>query len=152
LWIVLALVLLPLVAACSAPPPNHALRRPSPQLAVSAEQSAAVVLVNAFRAEHGAQALHETGELDVKAQAQAQRMADAQRLFHSTSLPAGVSPGWESIGENIALAGDLGTAQQWLEQSPPHRANLLDRGFDQVGTGVAFSDGTLYLVQDFVGR
>ena len=148
----MAMVLLTLLAACSAPPPNHALRRPSPSVPQSAEQTAAIALVNAFRADHGVGPLHAAAELDVKAQAQARRMAKAQRLFHSVSLTSGVSPGWETIGENIAFAGDLVTAQHWLEQSPPHRANMLDPGFDQVGTGVVVADGRLYLVQDFVGR
>ncbi len=79
-------------------------------------------------------------------------MADAARLFHSASLPAGISPGWRTIGENVALAGDLPAAQRGLEHSPPHLKHLLDSAFTQVGTGVATQGGRVYVVQDFVSR
>jgi uncharacterized protein YkwD len=145
-------VLLLLVSAC-AMPPNHGLKGlVPPPLVQSRAQVAAVSLVNGLRAAHGVGPLAPVAELNVKAQAQAQRMAAGNHLFHSIDLTAGISLGWRMIGENVALAGDLRTAEAWLERSAPHRANLLKAQYSQIGTGVVVLNGNLYLVQDFVGR
>ncbi len=106
-------------------------------------------VLNQFRsANHVASLTHST-ELDAKAQVHAQAMAAAGTLFHS-SLPAGLSPGWRSLGENIAVAGDVVSAQGWLQASPPHRANMLNGKFNLVGVGVVRSaNGSVWVVQDF---
>jgi uncharacterized protein YkwD len=58
------------------------------------------------------------------------------------------------IGENIASAtGPMAAAaivQMWVA-SPPHRQNLLNRGFQRVGVGVAGSS-TRMVTADFAGR
>jgi uncharacterized protein YkwD len=115
------------------------------------EQQAALGLLNDYRTSQGFAALTPVAELNVKAQAQAQAMADAGTLFHS-DLKAGVSPGWSYLGENVAYAADIATAQRSLVASPPHRTNMLDARFNQVGTGVVLKGGLYYVVQDFVQR
>ena len=37
----------------------------------------------------------------------------------STNLVAGVSPGWQLIGENVAMAGSISQAQSALQAPPP---------------------------------
>ena len=96
--------------------------------------------------------LGRSGELNNKAQAQADRMANRGRIYHSTNLAAGVSPGWQLIGENVAVAGSIEQAQSALEASPGHLANMLNGGFTEVGIGVTNSNGRVYVVQVFVGR
>jgi uncharacterized protein YkwD len=58
------------------------------------------------------------------------------------------------VGENLAYGtGALGAAaivQMWIA-SPPHRQNLLDRGFQRVGVGVASGSSRL-VTADFAGR
>jgi uncharacterized protein YkwD len=147
--VLLAMVAVLVLAACAVPTPRR-LSFTAPIL--SRAQLAGLVLVNEFRASYGVGPLVPVGELDVKAQTQAQRMADAGQLFHSIDLAAGVSDGWRSIGENIAFAPDISTAEKWLEQSPPHRANLLNPTFSQVGLGIVVRGSVVYVVQDFVAR
>ena len=126
-----------LVAACATPPPltvdDHAM-------------------VNQLRASNGVAPLPRSLELDMKAQAQAQRMADAGTIFHSASLTSGVSPGWELIGENVAMAGSLPAAEAALEASPPHRENLLNAAYTEVGIGAVQSGNTVFVAQVFVQR
>ena len=62
-------------------------------------------------------------------------MANAGTIFHSPSLVSGVSPGWQLIGENVAMAGSIAQAQAALEASPPHRENLLNPNFTEMGIG-----------------
>lgn len=58
------------------------------------------------------------------------------------------------IGENLASGtGPLGAAaivEMWIA-SPPHRQNLLDRGFQRVGVGTAGA-GNHVVTADFAGR
>jgi uncharacterized protein YkwD len=108
--------------------------------------------VNALRARVGVRQLARAGELNTKAQQQADRMAKAGRIFHSANLASGVSPGWRLIGENVAVAGSVQAAEAALEKSSPHYANLTNRTFSQMGAGVTVKSGRVYLVQVFVAR
>jgi len=108
--------------------------------------------VNQFRSTHGVHALPRALELDLKAQAQAQRMASAGTIVHSASLPSGVSPGWQMIGENVAVAGSVAQAEAALEASPPHRENLLDPYYTQLGVGAVQVGNRVFVCQVFVQR
>ena len=109
-------------------------------------------LVNQYRAASGIAGLPRSYELDLKAQAQAQRMADANTIFHSTNLVAGVSPGWQLIGENVAMAGSVSQAQAALQASAPHRENLLNWAYNEMGIGAVQKGNRVYLAQVFVQR
>jgi uncharacterized protein YkwD len=55
----------------------------------------------------------------------------------------------DRAGENLANASCAPGANDVLMQSPPHRHNLLDRGFNVAGVAAIWSKGRLYVVQDF---
>jgi uncharacterized protein YkwD len=109
-------------------------------------------MINSLRARSGVPALARSAELNAKARAQADRMASRGRIYHSSNLASGVSPGWRVIGENVAVAGSIEQAQSALEQSPGHLANMVNGKFTEVGIGVTVSKGRVYVVQVFVGR
>ena len=109
-------------------------------------------MVNQLRASNGVTQLPRRYELDLKAQAQAQAMADAGTIFHSASLPSGVSPGWQLIGENVAMAGSIPQAEAALEASPPHRENLLNPYFTEMGIGAIQRGNLIFVAQVFVQR
>jgi uncharacterized protein YkwD len=135
---VLALGILVLVAAaCASPNP------------LSSDDASRI---NQLRASSGLRQLPRALELDLKAQAQAQRMANANTIFHSSSLAGGVSPGWQLIGENVAMAGSVAQAQKALEASPPHRENLLNAYFTEMGVGAVQKGNLVFVVQVFVQR
>ena len=91
------------------------------------------------------------------AQAHARRMVQSGQLEHQ--LPgelslleriAQVSPlKMDRAGENIAYASCAPGANEVLMNSPPHRENLLNRGFNVAGIAAIWSHGRLYVVQDF---
>jgi uncharacterized protein YkwD len=110
------------------------------------------VMVNRLRAAHAMRTLPRSLELDQKAQAQAQRMANAGTIFHSTSLTSGVSPGWQMIGENVAVASSIPTAEAALEASPPHRENLLNPYYTEMGIGAVQKGSATFVCQVFVQR
>ena len=57
---------------------------------------------------------------------------------------------YTSCGENIAMGQRTPeeVVQAWMN-SPGHRANILNEGFEEIGVGVAEVNGTLYWVQLF---
>jgi uncharacterized protein YkwD len=108
--------------------------------------------INNLRASVGLPELTRVPELDAKAQAQADRMAKRGGIYHSKNLASGVSDGWSSIGENVAMAGSIADAQAALEASPDHYANMTNAAYNQVGIGVVSNNGVVYVVQVFVSR
>ncbi len=95
------------------------------------------------------------------ARAHARRMVESERLEHQlsgepslleriamVSSPAGGLK-LDRAGENIAYADSGAKVNEALMRSPPHRENLLDRGFNIVGIAAVWSKGRLYVVQDF---
>jgi uncharacterized protein YkwD len=66
-----------------------------------------------------------------------------ERIAQSSTLKI------DRVGENIAYAASGSTANETLMHSPPHRENLLDRGFNVAGIAAIWSKGRLYVAQDF---
>jgi uncharacterized protein YkwD len=67
-----------------------------------------------------------------------------QNWTYSSSMYGGLIKSYKSVKE-IAES----TVQGWID-SPGHLANITDRNFDRVGTGVAIaSDGKVMITQDF---
>jgi uncharacterized protein YkwD len=109
----------------------------------------------------GAPPLQLDERLRAAALAHARRIAASNQLEHR--LPgepalldriAKVISGDSSLridraGENIANAGCVLGANDVLMGSTPHRENLLDRDFNLAGIAAIWSQGRLYVVQDF---
>ncbi len=55
----------------------------------------------------------------------------------------------DRAGENLAYSNCAPGANDALMRSAPHRANLLDGGFNIAGVAAFWSGGKLYVVQDF---
>lgn len=68
------------------------------------------------------------------------------RWTHRSEDP--LDPGWPW------LEFDVRRAQEWLMDSPPHQATILDASRTHVGIGIAEErdDGAVYVVQEFLAR
>jgi len=123
----------------------HACGPPAPEPgSVTPNQLEAMSRLNDFRPTN----LVPTGELMVKAQDWSEKMADDGRLSHS-DITDGVTPGWTAVGENVAYATTLEEAQTALENSAPHRSNMLNPAFTEAGVGVVWRNGQYWLTQNF---
>ena len=107
---------------------------------------------------NAARPLARDARLETLAQEHAEAMRRARKTAHDTGdgdlnqrlERAGLEL---SAGENVAHAGSAALAQRALWASPSHRENLLFRGFDVVGIGVApDADGTLWVCQVFASQ
>ena len=124
--------------------------RPAPAQAAPASEADQVVdQLNAFRGEKALPPLREVTELDLRAQAQARTMAAAGRLSHNPQLTSQVT-GWSALGENTGYGTSPQHIHTLLVASVPHRANMLDPRFKEVGIGaVRAANGTLWVAQVF---
>ena len=108
-------------------------------------------LVNATRAQYGLSRLHHSARLDRSALLKAEAIRSCQSFSHTpcgssfarTFQQTGYFRGNVRIGENLFWgSGGLGTpasaVSAWLK-SPPHRANLLGRGWRDVGVGMVYA-------------
>jgi uncharacterized protein YkwD len=110
-------------------------------------------LVNGFRAANGLPALAQAGDATAKAQQHSTEMAANRSLVHSSSLDSGIQPGWLALGENVGVGGSTSQLESMFEASGPHRQNLLNGAYNQIGIGAARGgDGQLYITEFFVGR
>jgi uncharacterized protein YkwD len=108
-----------------------------------------VAFTNRKRVARGVRSLRRVPHLDRVAAKQARRMAHSQQMFHNPNIATEMK-NWCRYGENVAFGRSIRGANVGLWQSPGHRANMLNRGFDQMGSAVAVdSHGTRWVVQVF---
>lgn len=119
-------------------------------------ERAVVRLINAYRERNGVPALLVGPALSRAAHAHSADMARRGYFDHGSFVTRlrrfGVRAPY--VGENIASGtrplSPATIVRMWI-QSPPHRENLLDRGFRRVGIGLA-GGSTLMATADFAGR
>jgi uncharacterized protein YkwD len=134
--------------------PSQGSARPlSSAVPEAALQGALLGQINAFRSTHGLARLRVSGALDAVAGGHSAQMARLGYFSHDSAngqsfsmrIAHAYSPrgyrSW-SVGENLVWGGpDIGAArafQLWLS-SPPHRANLLNARWREVGLGAVHS-------------
>jgi uncharacterized protein YkwD len=110
---------------------------------------------NGERFKRGLCDLQIEAKLDLAAQKHADWMAANHKMSHTgagrSSVGDRVGGGWQTWGENIAYgAGTERQVQQMWMNSSGHRANILNRSFNDVGIGIAATeDGVIYWCVDF---
>lgn len=122
--------------AAVAPAPAQAA--PSTE-AMTRNQTIVVRQINASRANNGRRGIATNGLMNKKANKWARHLANCQCLEHRAA-PYGVPPGWCAAAENVGRSGDggtLGRVHQAFMGSSGHRANILRRGWSDLGVGVA---------------
>jgi uncharacterized protein YkwD len=119
-------------------------------------RDAVLCLINKERAKAGLGSLDQNKKLQKAAQRHTEKMVGSGCFDHQCSGEGDLGTRLESVdylsggltswayGENIAYGvGDHGSPQALVDawmNSPPHRANILSSGFDDIGIG--FSAGT----------
>lgn len=107
-----------------------------------------MVLHNIERTNQNASPLESHIDLEIYAQNHAEWMAKSRRLKHSD-----LRGDFARMGENIAMGqrSEQEVTKGWM-QSPGHRRNILNKGYEYAGFGHAVSeDGTNYWCAVFGG-
>jgi uncharacterized protein YkwD len=136
------------LAACAPPAPSGG---PGDAFTSSLLQS-----LNQDRANAGLPALAWNGTLANSAGSWAQQMSNAGSLYHqnlSALIYSSAYAGFRALGENILVGPGSMSAPSlenaWMN-SPPHRANILNGGFNVVGIGYYRGpDGRIWAAQEF---
>lgn len=113
------------------------------------QQEQAGALINQTRRAHGRSQLGMNLELTRKAQGWAEHLAARCTLQHS-NLASGIGYSWRALGENVGYGGSISQVHDAYMNSPGHRANILDRRWNYMGTGVANGCGRTFTVQVFM--
>ncbi len=158
LAIVLAtgVVMLEVPTSYAAQQPTTVESQPSPNYDAQAERRL-LDMANRERAKAGLPPLQVDDGLAKAAREHGAAMASQRKLSHQLSgepnlehrLAANSKTHLDQSGENVAFAGSLDQAQDSLMRSPPHRANLLNAGYNVAGFSVVRSGSLLYVTQDF---
>ena len=138
----IALVLTTVVVAMAA-----VLVDTSPADATTAENEL-FTRINRARIVHGRHVLARKYDLTLVARAQAQRMANSGTLYHNPNLTTAVR-NWRWVGENVGYGPTVLAVHRAFMASPPHRANVLDRDYTQVGVGVVRRGSRVWVVEVF---
>jgi uncharacterized protein YkwD len=108
--------------------------------------------MNNARSVQGAVVLDRGWRLRTMADEHSRQMADAGRIFHTTSLSSRLTfVSWSVAGENVGAGGSMWRLYEAFMDSEGHRDNILDRRYRRVGIGVYASDGFLWVTMLFVG-
>jgi hypothetical protein len=142
-------ITLMLVACVSA---GIVVAAPTPANALSSEESCFVNSLNAERASMGRAKLAVKGDLVSVARRHSARMAEDETIYHNQNLPNEVGGNWYALGENVGMGPTCDSLHDAFMSSAPHRANIVDKDYNQIGVGVVIRDNTIYVTQVFAGR
>ena len=104
--------------------------------------------LNAERTSRDIPALTVRAALVDVARGQAQRMANANVLYHNPNLTTDVK-NWRWVGEKVGYGGSAADVHYAFMHSPPHKANILDHDYTEVGTGAVVQNGRVWVAQVF---
>lgn len=118
------------------------------QASTSSDESGFVSGINASRVNAGRPAYAVSSDLSAVARRWALAMASGNSLKHNPGL-AGQVTGWRYVGENVGVGSGVDELHRAFMNSPAHRANVMDGDFTQVGIGVAYGGGRLWVTEVF---
>jgi uncharacterized protein YkwD len=107
-----------------------------------------VAKINAERVAHHRSKLTVSPALSALGVKWATQMAKANTLYHNPHLAADVH-GWHYLGENVGVGYSDSSLEAAFYASAPHRANMLDSNYSQIGVGVVDIDGKLWVSEEF---
>jgi hypothetical protein len=119
-------------------------------------RAALSAMIDGGRRSQGLPSLRRDDRLDALAQAHADAMRRSGRTAHDVGDGSPVERvarvmAARRVGENVARARTLQRAHRVLWDSPSHRGNVLDAGFDALGIGVVRTDdGDVVVCELFV--
>jgi hypothetical protein len=108
--------------------------------------------INAERANVGRSKLVAKGDLTSVARNHSKDMAADGTIYHNSNLKNEVGGNWWALGENVGMGPDCESLHNAFMDSPGHKANVLDKDYNQIGVGAEMEDGTIYVTMVFAGR
>lgn len=121
----------------------------APAGAVTSDAAAYLANLNQERTDHGLAPLTMRSDLNAVAQSWSNHMASVRVLSHNPNLATAVD-NWQVVGENVGEGPTIDSLTTAFWNSAPHRDNILDSEYRDVGIATANSaDGTIWITVDF---
>ncbi|MHB8513267.1 MAG: CAP domain-containing protein [Actinomycetota bacterium] len=117
-------------------------------VAASSDENDFYSKINYERSSRGVPTLSWSDSLAQIARQHSQEMANNDSLYHNDNLGNEVQ-GWQVVGENVGEGDSVDDLHQAFMNSAPHRSNILDTDYTEVGVGTAWKNGTLWVTEDF---
>lgn len=108
--------------------------------------------INAERSNVGRPKLVQKGDLSSVARKHSKAMAADETIYHNSNLKNEVGGNWWALGENVGMGPDCESLHNAVMDSPGHKANVLDKDYNQIGVGAEMEEGTIYVTMVFAGR
>jgi uncharacterized protein YkwD len=121
---------------------------PAEASTTSRTEASFVSKINRERAVRHKRRLVVRADLVRVARQQAARMAARNRLYHNPKLATSVR-NYRWVGENVGYGPSVAKLHTALMRSPGHRANILDRDYTEVGVGVVYRNGRIWVAEVF---
>lgn len=125
---------------------------PSPASALTSNEAKFVSLINQERKERDVPTLVVKSDLVAIARKHSARMAEDGTIYHNDNLRNEVGGNWWTAGENVGRGPSVESLHDAFMSSPGHKANILDKHYNQIGVGVVVKDDTIYVTEVFAGR
>jgi len=120
--------------------------------ASTSSERAMASYINAARTNHSRAALRFSDGLSSLARRHSQTMASQDRLYHNPYLAQWMANwSWRILGENVGVGPTVYGLHVAFMNSPPHKANIMDRRFRNVGVGIVSSNGRIWVTVIFRG-
>ena len=108
--------------------------------------------LNAERVAVGRPKLVLKSDLIANARHHSDEMAADGTIYHNDNLANEIDGKWWALGENVGMGPSCESIHDAFMASPGHKANILDKDYNQIGVGVTVKDGTIYVTEVFAGR
>jgi hypothetical protein len=118
----------------------------------SSDESRFTSLLNHERTSRGGHSLATKSDLVAVARRHSQDMANRGYIYHNNNLPNEVGGNWRILGENVGRGGSVDSIHNAFMNSAPHKRNILDSRFNQIGIGTVVKNGYVYVTEVFAGR
>lgn len=120
--------------------------------ATSSYERSMASLINRARQHYGRSALSLNESLSNYARKHSATMAAQNRLFHNPYLATWLrSWSYRILGENVGYGSSVRAVYDAFMRSAPHKANILDRRFRNVGVGMVSGGGRIWVTVIFRG-
>lgn len=115
------------------------------------DEGAFAARVNSERASRGLSRLPAASDLITVARRHAAEMARRGTIGHYGDLRAEVS-NWQEVGENVGAGPTVDDVHRAFMASPSHRDEILRPGYQDLGVGVVWAGGRLWVSEIFRRR
>jgi uncharacterized protein YkwD len=117
-------------------------------VALSASEATFTNRLNRARTARGVPRLTVRTSLVAVARAQAARMARRHTMYHNPNLTRDVH-NWSAVGENVGFGPNAVRIHAALMASLPHRHNILDTDYTEIGIGTVVRNGRVWVAEVF---